>query len=143
MKNNEVELINRRHKDIIDDIKKDVEKNKKLSSENLTLKETIQKYNIIVKSTITILLDILEILITQKNIPPSQNFTKSFSVTQNTVQQGENNSNISIDMYDSYNNEEEKKMNLIEQMQNVIIAKISYIKKMFNIDFDKEIQKYF
>jgi hypothetical protein len=141
MKNNEVELINRKHKDILDEIKSDVNKNKKMASENLSLKETIQKYNIIVKSTITILLDILEILITQKNPPPSQNFTKSFSVTQNTVQQGDNNSNISIDMYDSYNNEEEKKSNLIEQMQNVIIAKISYIKKVFNIDFDKEIQK--
>jgi hypothetical protein len=141
MKNNEVELINRKHKDIFDEIKRDIDKNKKMASENLSLKENIQKYNIIVKSTITILLDILEILITQKNPLPSQNFTKSFSVTQNTVQQGDNNSNISIDMYDSYNNEEEKKSNLIEQMQNVIIAKISYIKKVFNIDFDKEIQK--
>jgi hypothetical protein len=69
------------------------------------------------------------------------NITKSLSVTQNTAQQGDNNSNISIDMYDSYNNEEEKKSNLIEQIQNVIIAKVSYIKKTFNIDFEKEIQK--
>lgn len=142
VKNNELDLINRKHKDFTDEIKKDVEKNKKIISENIFLKETMQKHHVTLKSTICILLDVLEILITQKTIPVNSNFTKSLSVTQYTGQHGENNSNISIDMYDSYNNEEEKKSNLIEQILNIIMVKISYLKKTFNIDFDKELQKY-
>ena len=141
MKNNEVELINKKHKEILDEIKKDVDRNKKIINENLYLKESLQKHNITIKSTISILLDILEMFINQKTVHTNPNVTKSLSVTQNTGQQAENNSNISIDMYDSYNNEEEKKSSLVEQIQNVIIAKISFLKKTFNIDFDREIMK--
>ena len=142
MKNNEIELINKKHREFFDEIKKDSEKNKKFASENLSLKEISQKQNITIKSTITILLEVLDILISQRSNPINHNLIKSLSVTQNTGQQGEiNNNSYSMDIYDSYNNEEEKKTNIIEQIQNVIIAKIAYIKKTFNIDFDKEIQK--
>ena len=142
MKNNEIELINKKHREFFDEIKKDSEKNKKLASENLSLKEISQKQNITIKSTITILLEVLDILISQRSNPINHNLIKSLSVTQNTGQQGEiNNNSYSMDIYDSYNNEEEKKTNIIEQIQNVIIAKIAFIKKTFNIDFDKEIQK--
>ena len=140
MKNNEVEIINKKHKDILDELKKDVERNKKTVLENRSLKDSVNKHN--VTSTINILIDVIEILITQKMIPINPNFTKSLSVSQNTGQQGENNSNISIDMYDSYNNEEEKKSNLVEQILSVIMVKMSYLKKTFNLDFDKEIQRY-
>lgn len=142
MKNNEVELINKKHKEILDEIKKDVEKTKKLANENLSLKESLQKHNITLKSTIIILLDVMDILFSMKSTAHNPYFTKSLSVTQNTAQQADNNSNISIDMYDSYNNEEDKKSNLIEQIQNVVLAKMAYIRKTFGIDFDKELQKY-
>jgi len=136
-----VELINRKHKEIIEEMKKDVDKSKRLVGENLTLKESVQKQNIMMKSTITILLDVVDILLTHRGIPPNPNITKSFSVTQNANQQGENNSNYSLDMYDSYNNEEDKKINIIEQIQSILTAKIAYIKKVFNLDFDKELSK--
>ena len=57
---------------------------------------------------------------------------------------------MSIDIYDSYNNEgsfifnlEDKKSMLIDQIYNIVNAKLIYIKNHLNIDIEKEFDKVF
>jgi hypothetical protein len=96
MKRNEVEMIDKKYREIIDKYNMDLEELKKGSVEQIFLKESNEKLTMCLKSTINILVDILGIVLTQKIISSSNNLRNSVNNTNNSM---------SLDIYDSYNNE--------------------------------------
>ena len=140
MKKNEIEMINKKFREIIDKFNKDLEDSKKKYSEYTFFKELNDKLNLCLKSTINILIEILGIVIVQKI--KSVNYNNRNSINTNN--------SMSIDIYDSYNNEgsfifnlEDKKSMLIDQIYNIVNAKLIYIKNHLNIDIEKEFDKVF
>ena len=140
MKKNEIEMINKKFREIIDKFNKDLEDSKKKYSEYTFFKELNDKLNLCLKSTINILIEILGIVIVQKI--NSVNYNNRNSINTNN--------SMSIDIYDSYNNEgsfifnlEDKKSMLIDQIYNIVNAKLIYIKNHINIDIEKEFDKVF
>ena len=140
MKKNEIEMINKKFREIIDKFNKDLEDSKKKYSEYTFFKELNDKLNLCLKSTINILIEILGIVIVQKI--NSVNYNNRNSINTNN--------SMSIDIYDSYNNEgsfifnlEDKKSMLIDQIYNIVNAKLIYIKNHLNIDIEKEFDKVF
>jgi len=92
-----------------------------------------QKYNILFRSTLTSLIDLIEILISNK----------PFNTNGDSVIKANNNENISfsIDIFDPYNCEDDKRSFFIEQIINLLLTKIKYIQNNLGFNLDKEISK--
>lgn len=126
---NENDILKSKLTDLQEDYKKDLENLKKYKQELNQAKNLNIKFTQNIKSSINILLDIVEIFLSPRSINPKQ------STIYN-----ENNS-YSIDIYDSYNNEEERRNIVFDQIQNLLISKFNIMKKTLNVNFDVEIEK--
>jgi hypothetical protein len=107
--------------------------NNNLTERNI-IKKLKQKYNLLFKSTLSALIDIIEILIINK---PS-------NVNGDSVNKVNNNENIisfSIDIFDPYYCEDDKRAFFIDQIINILLTKIKYIQNYSGFNLDKEISK--
>ncbi len=126
---NENDILKSKLTDLQDDYKKDLENVKKYKSELNQIKMLNIKFSQNLKSTVMNLLDIIELLLSPRGNNPKQSLLYN-----------ENNS-YSIDIYDSYNNEEERRNIIFDQIQNLLISKFNIMKKILSINLDSEIEK--
>jgi hypothetical protein len=140
MKTDENEMIKSNYSEIIEEYKKESEKARKLHSEFNSMRETINKQSFHLNSIISIMTDLIEIFISSRS---PYVFGNSHIMTRQSITT--NNENISatdIDVYYSYNNDDDRRNTLIEQIQALLVAKLSVIKKTLpNMDIDKEIER--
>jgi hypothetical protein len=138
MKTSENDLIKHEYTDMVDEYKREIEKMKKLNAELSQIKENSTKQSTYVKSSISVLIDLLELFVSPRNhLYPRDS---SSAINRQSLQLN-NSASYSIDVYDSYNNDEERRGTMVDQIQGLLIAKLNVIKKNLNIDLDREIEK--
>jgi hypothetical protein len=144
MKKEENDMIRSQYTEMIEDYRKEIDKLKKinfkikLEEENLNganretkpVKIQNSHLNQTIKSTLNILLDLLEIF-----IAPRQNFARQSINVENIS------ASYSMDIYDSYNNDEERRYTMIEGIQGLLVAKLTVMKKNLQLDLEKEIER--
>jgi hypothetical protein len=141
MKKEENDMIRTQYTDMIEDYRKEIDKLKKINFKYKLDEETLNganreskpaklPLNQSIKSTLNILFDLLEIF-----IAPRQNFTRQSINVENIS------ASYSMDIYDSYNNDEERRYTMIEGIQGLLVAKLSVMKKNLQLDLDKEIER--
>lgn len=138
MKTSENDLIKHEYTDMVDEYKREIEKMKKLNSDLSQIKENSSKQSIYVKSTISVLIDLLELFVSPRNNLYAR---ESSSAINRQSLQLNNSASYSIDVYDSYNNDEERRGTMVDQIQGLLIAKLNVIKKNLNLDLEREIEK--
>lgn len=129
-KNHEIEMLKSKYSEAIENYKSEIDNNKRL-------KEKIDKQNSLVKNLkknfkilANNLIEITELLLLSKS-----------SAEKRASLIAAENASLSIDIYDSYNNEDEKKSLLQEQIQSLLLEKFYYYKKQLNLDLEAEIEK--
>jgi hypothetical protein len=140
MKNNENELVKSKYVEIIEEYKKEVDKMKKINSEYTQIRDSNVKQNCYIKSVVSVMIDMMEFLIA----PRTSNYANSNFITRQSMNNNYDNiSNTSeIDIYCSYNNDEDKRGIIIEQIQGLLVAKLNVMKKnVVNLDLEKEIER--
>lgn len=130
IKDNENEIIKNKYAEILEEYKREIEKVKKTNSDFCALKDKFSKNNKNIKSTLCILLEILEILLSSTK---QVYYNKEKSLIDNI--------SCSIDIYDSYNNDEERRGSIIDQIQSLLLSKLNNIKRTSKIDLEKEIER--
>ena len=137
------EMIKKNYQDIIENIKKNNEKlikgsrknsiadtKTKIQIENLNIinNEKNKKVEVYLSSTLSILLEVIELFLQKQ---PRDSVLRT------------NNENISysIDIYDSYVNDDEKRGTLIDQIQSIIMSKLKFLKIATGLNLEKEISK--
>ena len=137
MKNTENELLTNKYSNLISDLKQDnLYLKEKYERDIKNIKEMNEKQIVVIKSLINFSIEVFELLmnisynnIYQKNtLNQSQSNYKSINNSRNN-----NTAELSIDIFDSNGNDEEKKIILIEQIKDLFLSKISFIKKHLNI----------
>jgi hypothetical protein len=99
-------------------------------SQPLTFQQShIQNY---FTSTLNILLDILELFIMQK---------PSYTTRDSVLRTNTENISYSIDIYDSYNNDDDRRVTLVEQIQSIVLSKLKFLSVALNLILEKEISK--
>ena len=112
-----------------------LKKNKEEEEKNYEVNENFSSQKInqlknVVSSTYNILIEIIELLVSQK-----------FKDKENTLTARQL-ENISMDIYEqSVNTDEEKKSLILEQIQQILIFKINYMNKMYKLNLDKLCEK--
>jgi len=140
MKTDENEMIKSNYSEIIEECKKESEKVRKIHSEYISMKDIINKQSYHLNSIISIMIELIEIFVSSKS--PYAFGNSNIMTRQSITINNENVSATDIDVYYSYNNDEDKRNTLIEQIQGFLVAKLSMIKKsLHNVDIDKEIEK--
>ena len=132
-KNYEIELLKSKYTEAIENYKNEIEKSKelkeKIKKQNLITKNLQKKFKILANN----LIEITELLLLSKT---SNDKRASLFAPENA--------SLSIDIYDSYNNEDEngaKRAILQEQIQALLVSKFNYFKKNLNLNLDSEIEK--
>jgi cell division protein FtsB len=100
---------------------------------NFKLEEKLKQAKTYLISTLNIMIEIIEMFLQQK--PPNTHRDSVLLKTQTE------NISYSIDIYDSYNNDDERRNTYIEQIQSVIISKIKFLQSIFEISLEKEISR--
>ena len=140
MKNTENELLTNKYSNLISDLKQDnLYLKEKYERDIKNIKEMNEKQIVVIKSLINFSIEVFELLmnisfnnIYQKNtLNQSQSNCKSINNSRNN-----NTAELSIDIFDSNGNDEEKKIILIEQIKDLFLSKINSIKKLLNINID-------
>jgi hypothetical protein len=140
MKTDENEMIKSNYSEIIEECKKESEKVRKIHSEYISMKDIINKQTYHLNSIISIMTELIEIFVSSKS--PYAFGNSNIMTRQSITINNENASATDIDVYYSYNNDDDKRNTLIEQIQGLLVAKLSMIKRSFhNVDIDKEIEK--
>lgn len=129
MKNKEIETLNRNHKEIMDKYVQDNQNYQKLYAEFYILQDTLRKQNITFKSSLNLLVEIIDIVLVSPLNMNNKLTLSNNSVLENTVE--------TI----SYLKNEEKKRKIIQEIKNILINNFSYIKTNMNLDLDEELQK--
>lgn len=83
-------------------------------------------------SSLNILLDILELFILQK---------PSYTTRDSVLRTNTENISYSIDIYDSYNNDDDRRVTLVEQIQSIVLTKLKFLSAALNLNLEKEISK--
>ena len=106
-------------------LKKEEEKNSEDSSNSFSNKKNTNSLKKAISSAYDILIELIELILNQKNYSIKDKDAKT--------------QNISMDMYESsvYNDEERKAL-LFEQIQQILIFKINFINKRFNLGLEKQ-----
>ena len=106
-------------------LKKEEEKNSEDSSNSFSNKKNTNSLKKAISSAYDILIELIELILNQKNYSIKDKDAKA--------------QNISMDMYESsvYNDEERKAL-LFEQIQQILIFKINFINKRFNLGLEKQ-----
>ena len=106
-------------------LKKEEEKNSEDSSNSFSNKKNTNSLKKAISSAYDILIELIELILNQKKYSIKDKDAKA--------------QNISMDMYESsvYNDEERKAL-LFEQIQQILIFKINFINKRFNLGLEKQ-----
>ena len=106
-------------------LKKEEEKNSEDSSNSFSNKKHTNSLKKAISSAYDILIELIELILNQKKYSIKDKDAKA--------------QNISMDMYESsvYNDEERKAL-LFEQIQQILIFKINFINKRFNLGLEKQ-----
>ena len=109
-------------------LKKEEEKNSEDSSNSFSNKKNTNSLKKAISSAYDILIELIELILNQKNYSIKDKDAKA--------------QNISMDMYESsvYNDEERKAL-LFEQIQQILIFKINFINKRFNLGLEKQCER--
>ena len=111
-------------------IKKSKEEEKNSEENGIYSTQKINELKTVVSSTYSILIEIIELMLNQK-----------YKDKDNTIT-GKNIENISMDIYEqSVSNDEEKKSLILEQIQQILLFKINFINKMYNLNLEKLCEK--
>lgn len=132
IKSTECDILKNKYTNLIEELKQENSLLKqKTEKEIQKLKETSEKQIHSINSLISITIELCDILL-----------SKQTTITNSRCNLSNNNNECSLDVYDSFNCDEERKNSLIEQIQSLILSKIFSIKRSFNINIDqKEIDK--
>ena len=106
---------------------------KELKENENNNESTFQKITSAIQSTYDILLEIIEMFLSQ----PKGNKDISLSKQQENV-------SCSMDIYDAssiINNDDDKRTVLIEQIQQILVFKLNFLSKVFKLGLDKQIEK--
>ena len=105
--------------------KKEEEKNSEDSSNSFSNKKRENSLKKAIISAYETLIELIELILNQKNYKIKDKETKP--------------ENVSMDMYEpSVYNDEERKTLLFEQIQQILIFKINFINKKFNLGLEKQ-----
>ena len=109
-------------------LKKEEEKNSEDSSNSFSNKKATNSLKKAIISAYEILIELVELILNQKNYKIKDKDAKA--------------ENISMDMYESsvYNDEERKTL-LFEQIQQILIFKINFINKRYNLGLEKQCER--
>ena len=135
IKENENKLYKEKYSSFIEDLKSD---NIKLKQNNIDIKKCNDRFSYAFKNLLNTFIDLIEFIIGNFS-SRSRSIRSSKSCNKNI-----NNSKYesSIDIYDSFNTDEEKKNQLLIQIKNIILIKVKYFQSIFiNQSFEREIEK--
>ena len=109
-------------------LKKEEEKNSEDSSNSFSNKKATNSLKKAITSAYEILIELIELILNQKNYKIKDKDAKA--------------ENISMDIYESsvYNDEERKSL-LFEQIQQILIFKINFINKRYNLGLEKQCER--
>ena len=109
-------------------LKKEEEKNSEDSNNSFSNKKTTNSLKKAIISAYEILIELVELILNQKNYKIKDKDAKA--------------ENISMDIYESsvYNDEERKTL-LFEQIQQILIFKINFINKRYNLGLEKQCER--
>lgn len=132
IKNTECDILKNKYTNLIEELKQEnMLQKQKTEKEIQKLKEINEKQIHSINSLISITIELCDILL-----------SKQTTITNSRCNLSNNNNECSLDVYDSFNCDEERRNSLIEQIQSLILSKIFSIKRSFNINIDqKEIDK--
>jgi|LauGreDrversion4_2_1035121.scaffolds.fasta_scaffold1114226_1 hypothetical protein len=129
MKNQEIETLNKNHKEIMDRFVQDNQNYQKLYAEFYILQDTLRKQNITFKSSLNLLVEIIDIVLISPLNTNNKLTLSNNSVLENTVE--------TI----SYLKNEEKKKKIVQEIKNILLNNLSYIKNNINLDLEEELMK--
>lgn len=139
MKSQENDLIRSKYSEMIEEYKIEIEKLKKVGSEHRTMCDIVNKQNTSLKSTLGIMIDLMEIFIAPRF--SNTNNTNINTLTRQSMNVENISASYSIDIYDSYHNDEERRCTMIEQIQGLLVSKLNVMKKNLGLNLDKEIER--
>lgn len=110
-------------------------KNEVLKENKTQIDQLLDNYNAVLCSVLSLLIDVCEVFLIKNN---SNN-------NSNTNVNGKNIRTIqienSVDVFDSFNNDQDKRSSLLDQIQGLLLGKMSYIKRVLELPLEKEIEK--
>lgn len=132
MKDAENDLLKTKLSDYVNEFKCEISHLNKLNTEYKKYKTQYESITIAFKSTIQVILEIIEIFI---------QFKRENHITHRSTISNKN--DYSIDIYDSFSNigDDEKRTSIISQIQSIFITKLKHLDKVFILNLDKEIDK--
>ena len=107
---------------------KEEEKNSENNINNISSNK-VNKLKKLIKSILDVFLDIIELILSQK-------------INKENYQTQKINESNSIDIYETNAyNDDEKRSIIFEQIQQILIFKLNYIKKLYNLKLDKHCER--
>ena len=135
IKENENKLYKEKYSSFIEDLKSD---NIKLKQNNIDIKKCNDRFSYAFKNLLNTFIDLIEFIIGNFS-SRSRSIRSSKSCNKNITN---SKYESSIDIYDSFITDEEKKNQLLIQIKNIILIKVKYFQSIFiNQSFEREIEK--
>ena len=135
IKDNENKLYKEKYSSFIEDLKSD---NLKLKQNYTDIKKSNDRFSYSFRNLLNTFIDLIEYIIGNFS-SRSRSIRSSKSCNKNITN---SKYESSIDIYDSFNTDEEKKNQLLIQIKNIILIKVKYFQSIFtNQSFEKEIEK--
>lgn len=94
----------------------------------------LKKFEKLICSTLSVLLDVIELFIANKPMNTARDSVMKTNANNDNV-------SYSIDIFDSYNCEEDRRTILSDQIQSILISKLKFMQSFSGINLDKEIAK--
>ena len=126
----EILALNKKIKEITEknNTKKEEEKNSDKDNNSISSNKA-NKLKKLIKSIFDVFLDVIELILSQK-------------INKENYQTQKGSESISIDIYEnSAYNDEDKRSLIFEQIQQILIFKLNYIKKLYNLQLDKHCER--
>jgi len=142
IKDTENEMYKNKYNSFMNELKNEILHLKNSNNDLKKYKSLYDKMGITFKSIIKILTDMFEFFLYHNPRTNSVRSNKSYTMSNmNTNNNNNSKYEFSIDIYDSFNNEEERKIQLISQIQGLILSKYKSIQSNFSISIEKEIDR--
>ena len=126
----EILSLNKKIKEIIEKNNKNKEEEKNSDNDSNSISSNkVNNLKKLIKSIFDIFLDIIELILSQK-------------INKENYQTQKPSESISIDIYETNTfNDEDKRSIIFEQIQQILIFKLNYIKKFYNLKLDKHCER--
>jgi hypothetical protein len=135
-------LIKEKYQDIIANCRKEIDRLKNSSNKdfeeekNSGFEKKFKQSEIFLTSTISVLLNIIEIFISQRSHTHKDSILKTMSNHDVSGSSFEK-----FEIYDSYNVDDDKRSILIEQIQQIILSKLKFLQSILGLNLEKEIAR--